>query len=96
MDEEEFVPQLGKMRSRGLKAQRKYAHQVLVAINRAGGRHVRKGYSGKRFGRGGATGIILAGRDRFSSFRERRVMVKVRVVKLAGKGMDGAKAHVHE
>jgi len=94
MDEEEFVPQIGKMRSRGLRTRRKYAHQVLAAINRAGGRHVRKGYSGKRFGRGGATGIILAGRDRFSSFRERRVMVKARVVRLAGKGMDGAKAHL--
>ncbi len=94
MDEEEFVPQLGKIGSRGLRMRKRYASQVLAAINRAGGRHVRKGFTGKRFGSGGTVGAVLASRDRFAFFRERRVIVKARVVKLAGKGMNGAKAHL--
>jgi len=94
MDEDEFIPQLGKIRSRGSKTRRRYAHQVLAAINRAGGRHVRRGFTGKRIGRGGIMAAVLAHRDHFASFRQRRVTVKARIVKLAGKGMNGAKAHL--
>ncbi|MFA4994125.1 MAG: relaxase/mobilization nuclease RlxS [Bdellovibrionales bacterium] len=95
MDEEEFVPQLGKMRSRGLKARRKYVHQVLAAINRAGGLQPRRSnFTGRRIGRGGAMASVLASKDRYTAFRQRRVVVKARIVKLAGKGLNGARAHL--
>jgi type IV secretory pathway VirD2 relaxase len=47
-----------------------------------------------RIGRGGAMAAALISRDRFAAFRQRRVVVKARIVKLAGKGMDGAQAHL--
>ncbi|OBQ92004.1 relaxase/mobilization nuclease RlxS, partial [Mesorhizobium sp. AA23] len=45
-------------------------------------------------GRGGAAAALLKSRDRYAAFRQRRVVVKVRFVKLAGKGADGARAHL--
>lgn len=94
MKEDDFEPRLGKIGNRGYRTGRRYSHQLLAAINRAGGRHRRKGSSGKRIGRGGGIGAILGSRDKFAAFRQRRVIVKARIVKLAGKGMDGAKAHL--
>jgi type IV secretory pathway VirD2 relaxase len=95
MREEDFVPRLGKIRNRGFGTNKRYAHQVLAAINRAGGRHNRKSdFTGKRFGRGGVTASLLASRDRSAAYRQRRVVVKTRIVKLAGKAMAGATAHL--
>lgn len=95
MIEEDFEPRLGKIRSRSPKTSKSYAHQVLAAINRAGGRHARKdGFNGCRIGRGGTMGALLASRDSFAAYRQRRVIVKARIVRLAGKGMDGAQAHM--
>jgi type IV secretory pathway VirD2 relaxase len=94
MSEEDFEPRLGRLRSGGSKAGKRYSHQVLAAVNRAGGRAVRKGGFTGKFGRGGAMGALLVNRDRFAAFRQRRVIVKARIVKLAGKGLDGAKAHM--
>ncbi len=39
-------------------------------------------------------GAILGSRDSFSAFRQRRVIVKARIVRLAGKGMNGATSHL--
>jgi type IV secretory pathway VirD2 relaxase len=95
MTEEDFEPRLGKIRNRSPKTGKRYAHQVLAAINRAGGRQARKGsFTGSRIGRGGVMANVLASRDRFAGFRQRRVVVKARIVKLAGKGIDGARAHM--
>ncbi|MDD4616736.1 MAG: relaxase/mobilization nuclease RlxS [Alphaproteobacteria bacterium] len=95
MRDEEFVPQLGKIGNRGFRSGRRYANQVLAAVNRAGGQYARKGaFTGKRFGRGGATAALLASRDRYAAFRQRRVTVKARIVRLAGKGMDRATSHM--
>lgn len=95
MTEDDFEPWLGHVRSRGSKAEKRFSHQVLAAVNRAGGRHIKKsGFSGNRIGRGGAVASMLANRDQLASFRQRRVVVKARIVKLAGKGLDGAKAHM--
>jgi hypothetical protein len=95
MNEDDFEPWLGKTRARSSKLNKRYAHRVLAAINRAGGRHKGKGrFTGRRIGRGGAIAAVLAGRDKFAAFRQRRVVVKARIVRLAGKGMDGAKAHI--
>ncbi|WP_040843727.1 relaxase/mobilization nuclease RlxS, partial [Nitrospirillum viridazoti] len=50
--------------------------------------------SGARKGRGAGVGRVLASRDQFSAYRQRRVIIKSRIVKLAGKGMAGARAHL--
>ncbi|RWF53066.1 MAG: conjugal transfer protein TraI, partial [Mesorhizobium sp.] len=93
--DDEFRPKLGKIGSRGSKAGKRYAGQVRAAINRAGGRPQRGGrFTGSRTGRGGAAAALLKSRDRYAAFRQRRVIVKARVVKLAGKGADGARAHL--
>jgi type IV secretory pathway VirD2 relaxase len=95
MKDDEFRPKLGKIGSRGSKAGKRYAGQVRVAINRAGGRTGRGGrFTGSRSGRGGAAAAVLRSRDRHVAFRQRRVVVKARIVKLAGKGADGARAHL--
>jgi type IV secretory pathway VirD2 relaxase len=95
MADDEFTPRLGKPRARGSKSAKRYAHQVLAAVNRAGGRSARKSGAGLgRIGRGGAPAAALAGRGRSSSRSARRVIVKARIVRLAGKGMDTARAHL--
>ncbi|MDX8437665.1 relaxase/mobilization nuclease RlxS [Mesorhizobium abyssinicae] len=95
MTDDEFRPKLGKIGSRGSKAGKRFAGQVQAAINRAGGRSPLGGrFTGSRIGRGGAATALLKSRDRYAAFRQRRVVVKARVVKLAGKGSDGARAHL--
>ena len=94
MTDDLFEPRLGKIRSRG-SGSRRYAHQVLAAINQAGGRRGhRSRYTGSRTGRGGTVAAVLASRDRYASYRARRVIVKARIVKLAGKGLNSAHAHL--
>lgn len=73
--------------------------RLRIASNRAGrqlrGASGRRGsFSGVRLGRGAGVGRMLASRDRHAGFRARRVVVKTRIVKLAGKGADAARAHV--
>ncbi|MCR4266767.1 relaxase/mobilization nuclease RlxS [Nitratireductor sp. ZSWI3] len=95
MKDDEFRPELGRIRSRGSKAGKRYAGQVRAAINRAGGRPARGArFMGSRTGRGGAAAALLRSRDRHAAFRQRRVIVKARIVRLAGKGLDGARAHL--
>ncbi|WP_290896252.1 relaxase/mobilization nuclease RlxS [Hoeflea sp.] len=100
-DDDDFKPKLGKIRSRGSKGGRKFLHQVLAASNLArggaGGTHKSR-FTGSRIGRGAGVGRVLANRDRYAAFRQRRVIIKSRIVKLAGKGMakglEGARAHL--
>ncbi|RUU25249.1 relaxase/mobilization nuclease RlxS [Mesorhizobium sp. M6A.T.Ce.TU.016.01.1.1] len=95
MADDEFRPKLGKIGSRGSKAGKRYAGQVRAAVNRAGGQPQPGGrFTGSRTGRGGAAAALLKSRDRYAAFRQRRVIVKARIVKLAGKGADGARAHL--
>ncbi|WP_214470766.1 relaxase/mobilization nuclease RlxS [Mesorhizobium sp. dw_380] len=95
MADDEFRPKLGKIGSRGSKAGKRYAGQVRAAVNRAGGQPQPGGrFTGSRTGRGGAAAELLKSRDRYAAFRQRRVIVKARIVKLAGKGADGARAHL--
>jgi type IV secretory pathway VirD2 relaxase len=54
----------------------------------------RQAFQGNRIGRGCGVGRVLAGRDRLAAFRQRRVIIKSRIVKLAGKGLAGARAHL--
>lgn len=41
-----------------------------------------------------AVGRVLSARDRFAAFRQRRVIVKARLISFKGRGFDGAKAHL--
>lgn len=98
--DDEFEPKLGKIRSRGSKRGRKYLHRVLQATMLAGGQlrigsSARKAkFHGSQIGRGAGIGRMLATRDRYAAFRSRRVVVKSRIVKLAGNGIKGARAHL--
>src|SRR3546814_16356545 len=86
------------MRAKGGKRGRKYLHRVLAAANLARGGAFsaaeRRGFSGSRMGRGGGVGRVLASRDAYAAYRARRVILKSRIVKLAGKGAAGAAAHL--
>jgi type IV secretory pathway VirD2 relaxase len=100
-DDDDFKPKLGKIRSCGSKGGRKFLHQVLAASNlaRGGAGGTRKSrFTGSRIGRGAGVGRVLANRDRYAAFRQRRVIIKSRIVKLAGKGMakgmENARAHL--
>ncbi|WP_198585756.1 hypothetical protein [Sphingomonas koreensis] len=86
------------MRAGGKGQGRKFLHRVLAAANlaragsAAGGR--RKRFDGSRIGRGAGVGRVLASRDVYAAFRQRRVIIKSRIVKLAGKGSAAARAHL--
>ena len=97
-DDNSFEPRLGRIRSQGGKRIRKYIGRVLAAANLARGGTFSfagtKGFSGSRTGRGAGVGRLLASRHRHTAFRQRRVIIKSRIVKLAGKGAAGAAAHL--
>ena len=97
-DDDSFEPRLGKMRHQGAKRARKYLGRVLAATNLArGGAFTSSGkraFTGSRIGRGAGVGRVLASRGGLAAFRQRRVIVKARIVKLAGKGAQGAAAHM--
>jgi type IV secretory pathway VirD2 relaxase len=98
--DDDFEPRLGKIRSRGSKRGQRYLHQVLRAVALAGGiQHGgassrRSPFNGSRIGRGAGVGRVLASRDRYAAYRQRRVIIKSRIVKLAGNGIKGAQAHL--
>ncbi len=95
--DDDFEPRLGRMRGQGSARERPFLHRVLAASNLARGGSSSAGksrFSGSRIGRGAGAGRVLAARDRYAAFRQRRVIVKSRIVKLAGKGMNGARAHL--
>src|SRR3546814_13049462 len=50
-------------------------------------------FHGSQIGRGASIGRMLASRDRYAAFRSRRVVVKSRIVKLAGNRLKGAREH---
>jgi type IV secretory pathway VirD2 relaxase len=98
--EDDFQPKLGRLRARGSPRGKRYLQHVLRAVARAGGSFRygaaggRRGFRGSRLGRGAAIGHALATRERYAGYRQRRVVIKSRIVKLAGKGLDATKAHL--
>lgn len=99
MRDDDFRPKLGKIRSRGNRQGRRYAQRVLRAIAFAGGHgrgltEKRSRFTGSRIGRGAGVGRVLSRRDRYRGLRARRVIVKTRIMKLAGKGMNAARLHL--
>lgn len=99
MQEDDFEPRLGKSRSTKARRGQSYMSQVLRAANLAGGIRGVTGrpsrFDGSRIGRGSGVGRVLGRRDRLAAFRQRRVIVKSRIVRLRGaRGMDAARAHM--
>jgi hypothetical protein len=93
--DDEFEPKLGKIRSRGGKVRSSYLRQVAQTVGVRGGRKLGRGtFHGSRIGRGAGVGRVLAARDRYAAFRARRVVVKARIIKIAGRGLKGAKLHL--
>jgi len=86
----EFDLEVGRIGARD----RGYLQRVLHASVLAGGRAAKSKFQGNRTGRGAGIGRVLAARDRYAAFRSRRVITKARIVKLAGKGLAAAKAHL--
>jgi type IV secretory pathway VirD2 relaxase len=98
-EDDEFFPKLGRIRDRGEKKGRKFLNQVIAAANLARGGAAafgmgKRGFTGSRIGRGAGVGRVLAARDRFAAFRQRRVIIKSRIVRLTGKAVTGARAHL--
>ena len=95
-DDDDFEPRLGKMRAtRGKKAS-KYLGRILsagvVVAPTAASRRAR--FDGSRIGRGAAKGRLLSSRRSDDVSAARRVIVKTRLVRLGGKGIDAARAHL--
>jgi type IV secretory pathway VirD2 relaxase len=91
----EFEPKLGRIGNRGVRSA--FLRDVAQTVARAGGRkHAlsRRGGHLGRIGRGAGVGRVLGARDRYAAFRQRRVIVKTRVIKLAGRGTTSARAHL--
>src|SRR3546814_4667351 len=84
------------MRANGSKRTQKYLSMVVAAARRSGARSgIRnRRFDGSRIGRGASLALVLASGDRHAAFRSRRVVVKTRLVKLAGKGLGAAAAHL--
>jgi len=92
MSEDEFELWLGR-----IAKDRPFRHQVRKALNLAGGAKRSSGkrarqFDSSRIGRGSGIGRILGGSTRHSGPRSRRVIVKARIVRLAG---SGGKAVAH-
>ena len=96
--DDDFEPHLGRMRAKGNKRARKFLSRVLAAANLARGGSALAGrrsrFDGSRIGRGSGVGRVLGSRDRYAAFRARRVIIKSRIVKLGGKGLAAARAHM--
>jgi type IV secretory pathway VirD2 relaxase len=92
--DDDFELWLGHVGDKG--GGRSFAGKVRRATNLAGGvrRSGSRRFDGSRIGRGAGIGRVLGSSDRFAGKRARRVIVKARIVKLAGKGAVGAVAHL--
>jgi type IV secretory pathway VirD2 relaxase len=89
----EFEPKLGRIRHGGSKTGRRFLQRVLQAATLAG-RRSGKAFHGNRIGRGSGVGRVLASRDKYAAFRQRRVIIKSRIVKLKGTGARAAGQHL--
>jgi type IV secretory pathway VirD2 relaxase len=96
MRDDDFEPKLGRLRSNATSRERSYLQRVLHSAAKAGGRHGRsnRGFNGSRIGRGAGIVRVLGARRGSAAVHARRVVVQARIVKLAGKGMAGARAHL--
>ena len=98
MSDDEFKPRLGRIRARGTsgKRARKFLGRIVAATARtkaSTGVRSRR-FDGSRIGRGASIGRVLRGGDRHAGLRNRRVVIKARLVKLGTKGVSASRAHL--
>ncbi len=95
---DDFRPRLGRMRSVGGAASKRYLGKLYAAMEKArpGVFAKRSGarFTGARIGRGAGLGAAFASRHPFAGFRARRVAVKIRSVRLGGNGLAKVQAHL--
>lgn len=82
------------MRALGSRRGKAYLHRVLREAVQAGPLGKGKRFSGRRIGRGAGVGSVLESRDRYAAFRQRRVIIKSRIIKMQGKGLNAARVHL--
>src|ERR1700675_542943 len=92
--DDDFEPKLGRIGTRGSRVRSRFAQAVERAIALEGGRKRgaasrRRTFDGSRIGRVAGVGRVLASRDRYAALRSRRVVIKTRVIKVAGRGLKG-------
>ena len=98
MSDDEFKPRLGRIRARGTsgKRARKFLGRIVAATARRGastGVRSRR-FDGSRIGRGASIGRVLRSGDRHAGHRNRRVVIKARLVKLGTNGVSAGRAHL--
>jgi type IV secretory pathway VirD2 relaxase len=99
-DEFAFEPKPGRINARNGRARSNYLRQIEQTIARSGGRKRlgspsrRSVFHGNRIGRGAGVGRVLASRAGHAAFRQRRVVIKTRLIKMAGRGIAGPRVHL--
>jgi type IV secretory pathway VirD2 relaxase len=96
MDDDAFVPRLGRMRAGGGRKARRYLSRVVAAAARAATGSKRRGarFDGSRIGRGASIGRLVGSRTPGARSLQRRAIVKTRLVRLGAKGAPAARAHL--
>ncbi|GGC04891.1 conjugal transfer protein TraI [Novosphingobium endophyticum] len=95
-DDDQFELRLGRQRGAGTRRPASYASRVAVAarLNAGKGAARSRRFDGSRIGRGAGLGRLLSSRDGLAASRTRRTVVKTRLVRLGGRSMGAAKAHL--
>ncbi len=95
---DEVEPRLGRTGNRDADVRSHYLRDINRDLARAGRRHSafgsRRSFQCSRIGYGAGVGSVLASRDRYAAFRMRRVVIKTRLIKLAGRRLNGARAYL--
>ena len=97
--DDEFRPKLGRIRSSGGRAAKRYIGKLYAKMEKArpGAFAKQSGsrFTGARIGRGAGLGAAFVQKGHpFSEFRSRRVTVKIRSVRLGNNGLPKAQAHL--
>lgn len=93
-NDDDFLPRLGRSGKDRMRRPARYLSRILAATNLARssvGSAKGKGFAGTRFGRGSGAGRSLS---HFGIARQRRVIIKSRIVRLGARGLAQAGAHL--
>ena len=95
--DDDFKPELGRLRDLGRSSSKRYVTRVLNAVGKKNARfHSPKqthGFTGRNIGRGNHAAALRMRRGQ-ARFRQRRVVIKARFVKMVGSGFAKAGAHL--
>ena len=95
--DDDFKPKLGRLRDLGRSSGKRYVTRVLNAVGKKnarfrGSKHTH-GFTGRNIGRGNHA-AALGKRGGQARFRQRRVIIKSRFIKMVGSGFAKAGAHL--